>query len=138
MGQAEPLVEIWRGRFCESLHRGHAVIWDSGGDVVAAWGDPKAVILPRSACKMIQALPLIESGAADAFRLGDAQLALSCASHQGAAIHTDMVTDMLGRLRLDPETALRCGPQMPNDRAAREGLIRAHETPGQIHNNCSG
>jgi L-asparaginase II len=138
MEPAQPLVEIWRGPFCESMHRGHAVIWDSGGDIVAAWGDPQAVILPRSACKMIQALPLIEGGAADAFGLGDAQLALSCASHQGAAVHTDMVTDWLDALRLVPETALRCGPQEPNDRAAREGLIRAHESPCQIHNNCSG
>jgi L-asparaginase II len=138
MGRAEPLVEIWRGPFCERLHRGHAVIWDSGGDIVAAWGDPRAVILPRSACKMIQALPLIETGAADAFGLGDAQLALSCASHQGAAIHTDMVTEWLNALQLEPEAALRCGPQEPNDREARESLIRAHQPPCQMHNNCSG
>jgi len=32
----------------------------------------------------------------------------------------------------------RCGPQSPPDREAREELIRAGETPCQIHNNCSG
>ena len=32
---------------------------------------------------MIQALPLVESGAADAFGLTSEQLALACASHQG-------------------------------------------------------
>lgn len=138
MGQAQPLVEIWRGSFCESLHRGHAVIWDSGGDVVAAWGDPDAVILPRSSCKMLQALPLLESGAADAFGLTDAQVALSCASHQGAAVHTDMVTAWLTELGVSPEADLRCGPQLPNDIDARNGLIRAHGTPCQMHNNCSG
>lgn len=137
MERAQALVEIWRGPICESLHRGHAVIWDAGG-IVAAWGDPGAVILPRSACKMIQALPLIESGAADAVGLTEAQLALSCASHQGAAVHTDMVAAWLGALQLEPEAALRCGPQMPSDRAAREGLIRAYASPCQIHNNCSG
>ena len=138
MGQAQPLVEIWRSPVCESLHRGHAVVWDSGGDIVAAWGDPGVTILPRSACKMIQALPLVESGAADSFGLSEARLALSCASHQGAAIHTDMVAEWLGALRLVPETALRCGPQEPSDRTARDDLIRSHEIPGQIHNNCSG
>lgn len=138
MKQAQPLVEIWRGPICESLHRGHAVIWDAGGGIVAAWGDPQAVILPRSSCKMIQALPLIESGAAAGFGLDDAQLALACASHQGAAVHTDMVTGWLGALGLDPETALRCGPQEPRDRAARDGLIRARSHPCQVHNNCSG
>ncbi|QBY01954.1 asparaginase [Rhodophyticola sp. CCM32] len=137
MPNAETLVEVWRGSICESRHRGHAVIWDAGGDVVAAWGNPDMVILPRSSCKMIQALPLIESGAADAFGLNEAHLALSCASHQGAHIHTDMVETWLGSLGLD-EAAFRCGPQMPNDKEARYGLIRAGEEPGQRHNNCSG
>ena len=138
MGQAQPLVEIWRGPICESLHRGHAAIWDARGGIVAAWGDPEAVILPRSACKMIQALPLVESGAAREFGLGDAQLALACASHQAAAVHTDMVSQWLGALGLEAETALRCGPQEPRDRAARDAMIRAHKSPCQIHNNCSG
>jgi len=138
MGQAQPLIEIWRGPIRESRHRGHAVIWDGRGDIVAAWGDPEAVILPRSACKMIQGVPLVESGAAREYGLSDAQLALSCASHQGAAVHTDMVSAWLSALDLDPEAALRCGPQEPDDRTARDRLIRAHQSPGQIHNNCSG
>jgi L-asparaginase II len=41
------LTEIWRGPILESLHHGHAVICDAGGDIVEAWGDPKAVVLPR-------------------------------------------------------------------------------------------
>ena len=60
---AVPMVEMWRGGRLESQHRGHAVICDSSGNVVEAWGDPSAVIYPRSSCKMIQALPLLESGA---------------------------------------------------------------------------
>ena len=138
MAEAETLVELWRGPFRESVHRGHAVVWDAGGDIVASWGDPDAVILPRSSCKMIQALPLIESGAADAFGLSEAQLALSCASHNAAAIHTDMVTEWLGGLGIDPETALRCGPQMPGDPDARTAMIKTDASPCQIHNNCSG
>ncbi|WP_227286436.1 asparaginase [Boseongicola sp. H5] len=137
MKNTEPLVEVWRGPFRESLHRGHAVIWDAGGDIVAAWGDPDAVILPRSSCKMVQALPLVESGAAEAYGLTDAQLALACASHQGAHVHTDMVAAWLADLGLSEE-ALRCGPQMPNDRDARNELIRGYREPGQSHNNCSG
>lgn len=138
MAEAETLVEIWRGPFCESVHRGHAVVWDAGGDIVASWGDPDAVILPRSSCKMIQALPLIESGAADAFGLSEAQLALSCASHNAAAIHTDMVTEWISALGMDPEKALRCGPQMPGDPDARTAMIKTDASPCQIHNNCSG
>jgi len=138
MHNAVPLVEVWRGPFCESLHRGHAVVWEEGSGIVASWGDPDQVILPRSSCKMVQALPLIESGAAEAFGLYDAQLALACASHNGAAVHSGMVTEWLTGLGLDPEAALRCGPQMPADRAARTGLIKTDTSPCQIHNNCSG
>lgn len=137
MAGAVEMVEIWRGDLLESVHRGHAVVCDEKGEIVQAWGDPTALIYPRSACKMIQVLPLIESGAAEAFSLNAEQLALACASHQGAAIHTDRVGAWLNDLSLD-DSAFRCGPQMPNDKDARYELIRAHEEPCQIHNNCSG
>ena len=64
-----PFAEIWRGPFLESVHSGHAVICDATGQIVDAWGDPDAVVLARSSSKMIQALPLVRSGAADAFGL---------------------------------------------------------------------
>jgi L-asparaginase II len=132
-----PLVEIWRGDMIESLHCGHAVVCGDSGAVVEAWGDPAQVIYPRSACKMIQALPLVESGAADAAGLGSEQLALSCASHNGAAIHTERVRRWLADLSLR-EDDLRCGPQMPEDPDAKEFFTCSHTSPGQVHNNCSG
>ncbi|UWR15305.1 asparaginase [Sulfitobacter sp. M368] len=137
MTNPAPFAEIWRGPFLESVHSGHAVICDSTGQIVDAWGNPETVILPRSSSKMIQALPLITSGAADKASLTTEQLALSCASHQGAAIHTDRVAVWLETLGLSDDD-FRCGPQEPNDTPAREALIRAHEKPCQIHNNCSG
>lgn len=137
MTNPAPFAEIWRGPFLESVHSGHAVICDGTGQIVDAWGNPEAVILPRSSSKMIQALPLITSGAADKAGLTTEQLALSCASHQGAAIHTDRVAVWLETLGLNDDD-FRCGPQEPSDTPAREALIRAHETPCQIHNNCSG
>ncbi len=137
MSGAVPMVEVWRGGLLEGTHSGHAVICDEAGEIVEAWGNPDAVIFPRSSCKMIQALPLIESGAADAAGLTDRQLALSCASHQGAAIHTEAVTQWLTDLGLS-EGDLRCGSHEPYDIDARNGLIRAYDAPCQIHNNCSG
>jgi len=134
---AAELVEIWRGPFHEGTHRGHVAIWHHDTGLVASWGDAEAVILPRSACKMIQALPLIESGAAREAGLSERQLALACASHQGAAVHRGMVEDWLGDLGLG-EGALRCGCQWPNDIEERDRLIRAHDGPNQMHNNCSG
>ncbi len=135
MPTAIPMVEIRRGDRLESRHCGHAVICDARGEIVAAWGDPELVIWPRSSCKMLQALPLVESGAADG--LDDARLALACASHQGAAMHTESVAGWLGEMDLG-ESDLRCGAHEPPDRAARDALIRAGRAPGQIHNNCSG
>jgi L-asparaginase II len=135
MSKPVDFVEVWRGDLVECIHQGHAVVCDERGEIVAAWGDPAAVIYPRSSCKMIQALPLVESGAAA--NLGTEQLALACASHNGAAIHTSRVNAWLSDLGLDDD-AFRCGPQMPDDREAREGIIRAYGSPCQVHNNCSG
>ncbi len=129
------MVEVWRGDLLECIHRGHAVVCDEAGQIVEAWGDPSALIYPRSSCKMVQALPLLESGGGA--HLTNEQLALACASHNGAAIHTDRVGAWLKDLGLT-EDDFRCGPQMPPDRDARYGLIRAHQEPCQIHNNCSG
>jgi L-asparaginase II len=135
-GAAE-LLRIIRGPMVECLHRGHVAVWHHDEGLVAGWGDPSLPVLPRSAIKMIQALPLVESGAADAAGLSQKHLALACASHQGAHIHTDLVTTWLGAIDRN-EGDLRCGTHWPKDEAAAHELIRAHGQPDQRHNNCSG
>ena len=131
------MAQLWRGDLLESAHRGHAVVVGPDGDIVAAWGDPAKVIFPRSSAKMLQALPLIESGAADAAALHAEHLALACASHQGAPLHTDRVDAWL--LSVDrSEADLRCGPQPPSDARDRDAMRAAGAKPNQLHNNCSG
>ncbi|MEX0318063.1 MAG: asparaginase [Ruegeria sp.] len=137
MTQPVAMTEVWRGPFLESIHLGHAVICDDTGQIVRSWGDPNALIYPRSSCKMVQALPLVTSGAAAKYGLGPEHLALACASHSGAAIHTDRVSAWLHHLGLHDDD-FRCGPQEPSDMAARDGLILADVRPCQMHNNCSG
>ncbi|MEX0305681.1 MAG: asparaginase [Leisingera sp.] len=137
MSKPVPMAEVWRGPLLESLHLGHAVVCDDTGQVVHSWGDPDAVIYPRSSAKMIQALPLITSGAAARYGLTSEQLALACASHNGAHIHTDRVGAWLDQLGLGDDD-FRCGPQFPDDIPARTELIKADSKPCQIHNNCSG
>ncbi|NJS39528.1 MAG: asparaginase [Rhodobacteraceae bacterium] len=136
MTRPQPMAELWRGGLLESSHAGHAVICDSAG-VVEAWGNPDAVIFPRSSCKMIQALPLLETGAAGAAGLTDAHLAFACASHQGEARHVKLAGDWLSGLGL-AEPDLRCGAHEPYDREERNRLIKTDESPCQLHNNCSG
>lgn len=136
MQGAVDLIEVWRGGLVECTHRGHAVIMRDGA-IEAAWGDPAAVIFPRSSAKMLQALPLVESGAADRFALSQDRLALACASHAGAAIHTGRVRDWLADLGLTDDD-FRCGAHEPLDPAARTEMLRTGERPCQFHNNCSG
>jgi len=130
------LIELWRGGQRESSHCGDDVICDTKG-VIEAWGRPEQIVFPRSSCKMIQALPLIESGAADAAGLTDRQLALACASHSGARIHVDAVDQWLRGLGMG-ESDLRCGCHMPRDADENRRLTCGDESPCQLHNNCSG
>ncbi len=136
MTAAHPMVELWRGGLLESTHAGHAVIWGPEG-IEDSWGDPDKVIFPRSSCKMIQALPLVETGAADALGLTPAHLAFACASHQGEARHVKLAGDWLAAIGL-AEPDLRCGAHEPYDRDERNRLIKSDESPCQLHNNCSG
>ena len=131
------LCEIWRGPLAESLHMGHAVICDDTGQIIEAWGAPDTTVLPRSSAKMLQALPLVESGAAKARGLTSEQLALACASHNGAAIHTDRVNHWITDLGLTDDD-FRCGAHLPFGKAESEAMIRSGEKPCQVHNNCSG
>lgn len=130
------MIELWRGGMRESLHRGHAVICDAHG-LVEAWGQPSRTIFSRSSCKMIQALPLVESGAADAAGLTDRQLALACASHSGGDMHIKAVESWITGMGLG-ESDLRCGTHMPRDPAENGRLTCSDESPCQYHNNCSG
>jgi L-asparaginase II len=131
------LIEVRRGEEIESFHRGAIAIVDAEGHTLAAWGDVERPIFPRSAVKMIQALPLVESGAADRFRLTDAHIALACASHSGEPGHVGAVKSWLAQIGVSCD-ALACGVHAPlNDKAARDLAARGEE-PTALHNNCSG
>jgi L-asparaginase II len=131
------LVEVHRGNGLESSHRGAIAVADSSGHIIASWGDIASPIFPRSAVKMIQALPLIETGAAERFRLTDEHLALACASHSGERGHVQAVETWLARLGLKAD-ALECGAHDPFDAAAAHELVAAGRQPSALHNNCSG
>jgi L-asparaginase II len=130
------LVEVLRGSLVESRHRGAVAVADADGTTVLAIGDVTTPIFPRSAVKALQALPLVESGAADRYGFGDEELALACASHSGEPGHVAGVTSMLAKAGLDA-AALRCGAHWPMAQPAVAALARAGE-PSALHNNCSG
>ena len=131
------VVEVRRGPLVESRHRGAGVVVDADGAVVFAFGDVDRPVYPRSAVKAFQALPLLESGAADALGLGEADIALACASHSGEPDHAARAAAMLARAGASSD-ALACGAHWPlGDKAAR-ALARSGAEPTPLHNNCSG
>jgi L-asparaginase II len=130
------LVEVLRGEHVESVHRGAVAVSDAAGRMLLEIGDVAQPVFPRSAVKAIQALPLVESGAADALGFGDRELALACASHRGEAAHVELARSMLGSAGFDEE-ALECGAHWPSHDAT-VALARSGGTPTALHNNCSG
>ncbi len=135
---SEPLVvNVLRGQQIESCHRVIAVIADPDGKVLEAWGDPGRLVFPRSSVKAMQALPLIETGAADHFSLSDEEIALACGSHGGAPEQVTRLERWLNRMGLS-EAGLECGIQWPMDSASADALRNKGEIPRKIHNNCSG
>lgn len=131
------LIEAFRGDVVESFHRGAVAVVDADGALVASLGDIDRPIFPRSAVKALQALPLVASGAAEAYSLGDEALAMACASHGGEPAHTQRVAETLAAMELD-ETTLECGAHWPSHEATMRAMVAAGQGISALHNNCSG
>ncbi len=131
------VVEVLRGDRAESFHRGAGVVIDADGRIAFAFGDIDRPVYPRSAVKALQALPLVESGAADRLGLGEKEIALACASHSGENEHVMLAAGMLSKAGRD-ETVLECGAHWPLGEKAARALARSGRSPSALHNNCSG
>jgi L-asparaginase II len=131
------VVEVTRGSAVESLHRGAIAVFDARGKEVLAIGEVERPVFPRSAVKAIQALPLVESGAADANGFGNRELALACASHASEPEHVELAQSMLARAGLGVD-ALECGAHWPTRHETMIELVRSGGAPTALHNNCSG
>ena len=134
---ATVLVNVERGNLVESIHRGHIAIVNAKGEVLSSMGDIDKVVYARSSMKPLQAIPIVETGAADRYGLNDWDLSLTCASHNGEEQHTDRVASILERLELKVDD-LQCGTHNPRWPAAYEKLVRSGEEVTPIYNNCSG
>lgn len=134
---APVLVETVRGSLVENCHRGIAAIVDCRGWVIGQWGNIEQLVYPRSAIAALQAIPLVETGALDAFQLGETELALACASHSGELRHIRLARNWLNRIGLGAE-ALGCGASWPLDQDTMFEMIRSHESTTPLHNPCSG
>ena len=132
-----PLVAVRRGALVESVHRGRVAVCNAGGRLIEATGDPDGYVYARSSAKPFQALPLVFSGAADAFGLTDEELAVVCASHNAEERHLAAVRSILKRVGLS-EDDLQSGAHPPMYALAAAELARRGEEPTQVYGNCSG
>ena len=130
-------VERRRGGIVESTHEIHAAVVGADGRLMAAVGNPDLVTFWRSAAKPFQALPIVLDGAADAFRLDDAELALACASHSSEPAQVERVRRMLAKIGCT-EADLHCGPHPPLSEAVAQDYRARGVTLTAIHSNCSG
>lgn len=137
MNSSEMILRVTRGPLTESIHHGHivAIRWD--GSLVHHLGNPELVTFVRSTAKLIQAIPVITSGAADHFHLNDAEIALCCASHNGERVHTDTALSILQKIGRVPED-LQCGAHAPYHKPTADAMGKKGIDPTALHNNCSG
>lgn len=135
------IVEVSRGtdkiKHVESRHLIDIVVADSAGNIVRNYGDINRMVFPRSSIKALQALPLVESGAADAFGFEVKHLAMACASHNGEEFHVNETNNMLQMAGLN-HTCLECGAHFPERFIDREQLIKSGNLATASHNSCSG
>jgi L-asparaginase II len=137
MSASPVLAQVTRGNIVESFHRASYAIVDCKGSLLSGAGDVQKPIFPRSAIKALQALPLIESGASQAYHFTNEEISVACASHNGEAFHVDAVRSMLRKSGVG-EHPLECGFHWPTYAPAAGQLAASNQKPGNIHNNCSG
>ncbi len=134
---AEILANVYRGDLIESNHYGNLAVVAKSGQNIAGVGNSQQITYWRSAAKPFQALPVVFSGAADRYGIGDEELAIMAASHNGEEQHVEIVKGILDKIGLD-ESFLLCGIHSPYHKPTAKQIIRSGNEPGRLHNNCSG
>ena len=130
-------VEVTRNNLVESVHYGAAAVCNQRGELLHSWGDVNQLMFPRSSIKPLLAIPMIEQGANIHYQMNEREITLSCASHQGEKIHTEVLSSWLQRLGLSEEH-LDCGCAWPEDDKNARELVANGQAGSRLHHNCSG
>ena len=137
MTSAQPILELIRGSIVEATHLGTIAVVDSTGKLLHSHGDPHTVAFLRSSAKPFQALPFVEQGGVEYYSYTQAEIALSCSSHETAQLHLNTVQGMQKKIGIE-ENNLQCGPHLPGDPAKLKEVIIHDIHPTANFNNCSG
>ena len=130
-------IDVYRGDLIESRHHVSLAVVRADGELVGSSGDPHLTAFWRSCAKPFQAMPMIVSGAADAYAFGPDALALACASHNGEERHVALARQMLAASG-SSESDLVCGPHASLNERVAKTMASNGEQPTRAHNNCSG
>ncbi|WP_156647119.1 asparaginase [Lentibacillus sp. JNUCC-1] len=137
MDQSTKPIHVYRGKYIESAHDVHIAVVSAKGDLLAYYGDPVRQTFARSSMKPFQALPVVETGAMEAYNLTERELSLFCASHIGEPYHRESVMEVLGKINL-PEDKLQCGTHIPKDTESYKRLVQSGGELTPVYSNCSG
>jgi L-asparaginase II len=124
---------VVRSGFVEGRHRGSVVALAPDGTLRLSFGDPAALMFPRSASKPLQAAALVGLG----LDVPEHLLALAASSHSGEPFQLDGVRALLATSGLSVD-ALRTPPDDPYGPAAARAWVADGHQPEPVAMNCSG
>ena len=128
---------VTRNKIIESIHESKCVVKDCNYKTIFSTNNDGDLIYPRSAIKIFQAIPFINSKAYKKYNLSEKQIAISCASHYGEVEHLKVLSDWLVKIKIDKKI-LQCGVHNPLNLESSNKLLLNGFKPHQLHNNCSG
>lgn len=128
---------VYRGKLIESKHKAICLVKDISNKVVLSTINEGRLVYPRSAIKIFQALPFINSNAHVLFDLSEEIIALSCSSHTGETKHMLVLNEWIHKIGINIDQ-LKCGFHNPLNEISANKLLLSGNTPTQLHNNCAG
>ena len=128
---------VYRGELIESNHRAICLVKDISNKVILSTNNEDHLIYPRSAIKIFQALPFINSNAHVLFDLSEENIAISCSSHAGELKHMSVLNEWVNKTGIRIHQ-LKCGIHNPLDEKSSNKLLLSGNVPTQLHNNCAG
>lgn len=132
-GSLAPIAVASRSGLDESIHHGAGVALGPDGDPRGHVGDVDLIVYPRSSLKPLQARAMLALG----LDVPADQLAVACASHDGAEMHLVAVRQLLADHDLTVDD-LQNTPARPRGADARSAARRAGLGPTSLQQNCSG
>ena len=131
------LVEAIKGNAVDNFYRGSYSVVDAHGHVIMAVGDTESPVFPGSGIKPIQALTLCETGAAKAYGLGHANVALACSNHNGDPTHTEIIENWLHKIDSSHKN-LVCGASDRGSQKGKKGIATSGDVIDSLYDPCSG